>query len=91
MSSDSSFIRKQESVWRNSGVSYRCGFIGAYDRLEEAALKAIIEKDGKDLAVTLPQEVLDDAGIKIGDEIDVSVKGGRIVIVRKEPPVHPAV
>jgi len=54
-------------------------------------LKTIIEKDGKDLAVTLPQEVLDAAGIKIGDEIDVSVKDGRIVIIRKEPPVHPAV
>ncbi|CAN0587499.1 unnamed protein product, partial [Ectocarpus sp. 12 AP-2014] len=50
------------------------------DRKEEAALKSTIDKDGKDLVLTLPQEVLDDAGIKIGDQVDISVKDGRIVI-----------
>ena len=54
-------------------------------------MKATIEKDGKDLVVTLPQEVLDDLGIKIGDDVDVSVKDGKIVFVRKEPSVTPAV
>jgi antitoxin component of MazEF toxin-antitoxin module len=54
-------------------------------------LKGAIEKDGKDLVITLSQEILDDAGIKIGDDVDVSVNDGKILIVRKETPVHPAV
>jgi len=54
-------------------------------------LKETIKKDGKDLVITLPQEVLDDLGIKIGDDVDISLKDRKIVIVPKEPPVHPAV
>ena len=54
-------------------------------------MKETIKKDGKDLVITLPQEVLDDLGIKIGDDVDISLKDGKIVIAPKEPPVHPAV
>jgi len=61
------------------------------NRKKEAALKETIKKDGKDLVITLPQEVLDDLGIKIGDDVDISLKDRKIVIVPKEPPVHPAV
>jgi len=61
------------------------------NRKEEAALKETIKKDGKDLVITLPQEILDNLGIKIGDDVDISLKDGKIVIAPKEPPVHPAV
>lgn len=54
-----------------------------------SCVEGTVEKDGEDLVLTLPQEVMDEAGLKIGDVVDISVKGGKMVIVRSESPGPP--
>lgn len=43
-------------------------------------MQTTIEKDGKDLVVIIPTEILDRAGLKVGDEVDITMKNGAVVI-----------
>lgn len=47
-------------------------------------MRATIEKDGDNLIVTFPQELVADLRLAVGDEIDISERDGKIVIVRKD-------
>lgn len=47
-------------------------------------MQTTIEKDGEDLVVTIPAEILDLAELQVGNEVDVTLKNGVIVIERRE-------
>lgn len=40
------------------------------------------EADGDDLVVVIPPEVLDRAELQIGDEVELSIENGAIIIKR---------
>lgn len=39
-----------------------------------------LEKEGDDLLATIPQEILDKVGLKIGDPVDITVENGKIIV-----------
>lgn len=41
-----------------------------------------VEKWGDSQGVRLPQRTLDEAGIAIGDEVDVAIQEGRIIVTQ---------
>ena len=47
-------------------------------------MQTTIEQDGEDLVVVIPQEIMDLAEIRIGDQVDVTLENGVIVIERHE-------
>lgn len=51
-------------------------------------MRAVVEGDGDDLVITLPQELIDDLELIIGDEIEITEENGRIVIARKDSLGH---
>ena len=49
--------------------------------------QAIVDRWGKSLAIRLPGEVAKAAGITDGERVDITARGGDIVIRRAVPPV----
>ncbi len=45
-------------------------------------MQTTIEADGEDLVVVIPPEILDRAELQIGDEVELSIDNGVIIIKR---------
>lgn len=45
-------------------------------------MQTTVEADGDDLAVVIPPEILDRAELQIGDEVELSIENGAIIINR---------
>lgn len=43
-------------------------------------MQTTVEADGDDLVVVIPPEILDRAELQIGDEVELSVENGVIII-----------
>lgn len=48
-------------------------------------MQTTIEQDGEDLVAVLPDEILEKAGLAIGDAVTVSLQEGAIVIEPAAP------
>ncbi len=45
-------------------------------------MQTTVEADGDDLGIVIPPEILDQAELKIGDEVELSIENEAIIIKR---------
>lgn len=45
-------------------------------------MQTTVEADGDDLVIVIPPEILDQAELKIGDEVELSIENEAIIIKR---------
>jgi len=47
-------------------------------------MKSTIERDGEDFVVVIPQEILDRAELKIGDEVSVKLESEYVLTIERQ-------